>query len=189
MLQGGYKQSFLNRKKSAAAFFFCFVVLAALLSQDARAGAGPDWIYNQKYNFWLRKPPQWEQSAGPLGGDQAEQLIDPSRNAFVEVYASSIPEKVTLQYIADNWEAKAREKNIAYLQKRISSQDRKIKGVPAILRIYEGTAAGAAFKSYILFFYEKEMAYVVIGVFPKSLSGRYENLVKKAVLSFRLIEP
>jgi len=186
---GGYKQVNFYRKRSAAALFFCLIILIALPSQHALAAIKSGLIYNLDYNFWINMPSQWERVKGPFGGDQAEQLIDPLRNAFVEVYASRMPQKVTLQYIADNWEVKAQEKNIAYVQKRISSEEREIKGAQAILRIYEGTAATVIFKSYILFCYHKDMAYVVIGVFPKKFARKYEALVKKAALSFRLIEP
>jgi hypothetical protein len=189
MLMGGYKRVFFDKKKSAAALFICFIIFIMLSSQDVFAGLKSGLIYNLDYNFWINMPPDWERVKGPLGGDQVEQLIDPSCNAFVEVYASRMPQEVTLQYICDKWEAEAQGKNIAYVQKRISSEQQEIKGAQAVLRTYEGSVATVEFKSYILFSYHKDMAYVVIGVFPKKLARKYEASVKRAVLSFRLMEP
>ena len=146
------------------------------------------WYYDEASHAWCKPPFNWQktQLKGTVGSSQ--RFSEPQANAFVEFMSRAENPQATAESVADAWEKDSKQ-FLPYLEKQISSSALDFTGGSGVLRQYEGSYYGTLLNAYVLYAVAHAKMYVVAGVFAKEKKAVYEPIVKKAVLSFRLIAP
>ena len=122
-------------------------------------------IRNQKWKFNMQSPAGWPDQSKP-GSDLVAQFVEPSQNAFLEVYAVK-GSMASLQALADGFETKLAGQ--PYVSHRESSRQVNLGGgVPAAVREYTGDYNGTPLGSRILYTQHDGTAYVIVGVYTKA---------------------
>jgi hypothetical protein len=138
--------------------------------------------------YWLWKPGGWQDGEPNPRNSLVRQIIEPSRNALIELYSYEI-NNPGLAQLADRWEAKARRAGAAYVQQRGITQPLILAGpANALMRHYTGNQNGVRIASRVIYTYHAGRAYVIMGSFVKSAPGMKDK-VEEVVTSLRFIPP
>ena len=135
---------------------------------------------NQKWKFNIKTPTGWPDRAKP-GSDLIAQFVEPSQNAFLEVYEAK-GNAANLQALADGFEAKLGGQ--AYVRHRKSSRQVTLGGgVPAVIREYSGDYSGTPIGSRILYAQHDGVAYVMVGVYTMAQQAQLAPVIASCLNS------
>lgn len=138
-------------------------------------------------DYWLTAPKGWSDDRS-TDGDRIRQIIDPDRNALIEVYAWAKKDNPGVVWVSDEFEKAMREKAVPLERRTGSTEGSMPPGVPTIVRQYSGTQDGTPMDSITLVAHHQGRVVVLFGIYVKGY-GTLEKDVKASIATLRFAAP